>query len=80
MEENLKRVLRKESKDDQIAKALKVPAHTFKKQIKAVLATRNKIMQVLSPICQAIVLLSFSLRHHLRLVLFSTSTILKILV
>lgn len=43
--ETLKKVLRREPRDDEIAKALNVPARTFKRQMEAGQAARNKMMQ-----------------------------------
>lgn len=43
--DTLKKVLRREPTDDEIAKALKVPARTFKRQMEAGRAARNKMMQ-----------------------------------
>lgn len=43
--ENLNKVLRREPRDDEIAKAVKVPARTFKRQMEAGRAARNKMMQ-----------------------------------
>lgn len=43
--DTLKNVLRREPRDDEIAKALNVPARTFKRQMEAGQAARNKMMQ-----------------------------------